>query len=83
MTKEQIERIKIENEILKEQLNMYIVSGPLLSVPYLIGMHDNLTIKEALSLLKFCKDHTITHKECYGRGQIMYPKWLAEKAMTD
>jgi hypothetical protein len=82
MTKEQIKRLEIENEVLKEQLSMYVVSDKLLSVPYLIGLHNELTIKEALSLCKFCKYHTITHKECYGIGQIMYPKWLAEKAIT-
>jgi hypothetical protein len=51
------------------------ISGQLLSVPYLMEKHPEINDDQAEQLLKFCKKHTIRHKECYGDGSIMYPMW--------
>lgn len=59
----------------REQLEQALVNGQLLSVPYLMEMHPEINDDQAERLLKFCKEHTIRHKECYGDGSIMYPKW--------
>lgn len=56
-----------------------------LSIHYLMKRHPSLTSREADDLLIFCKENTITLKECYGDGSIMYPKWkesIAEKEKT-
>jgi hypothetical protein len=47
----------------------------LIDVDFLQRKHPELSLIQAESLLKFCNEHTITHKECYGQGEIMYPKW--------
>lgn len=48
-----------------------------LTVTYLRLLHPELTEEQAMSLLKYCKENTIRHKECYGDGSIMLPKWKA------
>ena len=46
-----------------------------ISVEFLMSKH-NLPKKQAESLLNFCHEHTIRYKQCYGEGQIMFPKWI-------
>jgi hypothetical protein len=54
-------------------------TNDLLTVQWLMELHP-MTDTEAINYLKFCHVHTIKHKECYGKGEIMLPLWEAEKA---
>ena len=46
-----------------------------ISVDFLLELHPELSEQEAISLKEFAKSQTITLKECYGDGSIIYPKW--------
>ena len=70
--------IKTNPTAQSEALNIEDVSGSLISAEYLKGLHPELTLKECESLKAFSNNKTIAHKECYGDGSIMYPKWKAE-----
>ena len=67
-------------ELIKKRQSLPIdsVSGSLISAEYLKGLHPELTLKECESLKAFSNNKTIYHKDCYGDGSIMYPKWKAE-----
>lgn len=47
----------------------------LLTVDYLMVLHPNLTEEGAESLLEFANECTIRHKECYGDGSKIFPRW--------
>jgi len=51
------------------------VSGMFISTDYLMGLHPELNIEEADSLKEYANSHTISYRECYGDGSIIYPKW--------
>lgn len=54
----------------------------LIDIEYLRSWHPELSDEELESLLKFSQGQTISYKECYGDGSIMYPmweKWRAEQ----
>jgi hypothetical protein len=53
----------------------------IITVEFLQSKHPHLTKWQAEDLLKFCKERTITHTQCYGDGSIMYPKWVKEWEM--
>jgi len=48
-----------------------------ISAEYLQGLHPELSIEGAESLNQYARGKTITHRECYGDGSIMYPLWKA------
>ena len=50
----------------------------LLSVNYLMQLHPELSKIQASDLLEYCKINTIYRKDCYGDGNIMFPKWKNE-----
>lgn len=52
-----------------------IEEDSLLSIKYLKFLHPELNNKKLKSLLTFCRQHTISHKECYGDGSIMFLMW--------
>lgn len=48
---------------------------PLITAGWLCMKHPELLFESAVKLMEFCNHHTIRLKECYGDGEIMYPKW--------
>ena len=66
---DEVERRVNKNESISD------VSDRNLNVGDLKEKHPELTLDEALSLLKFCRENTIWLLGCYGDGSIMYPKW--------
>lgn len=46
-----------------------------LSIEFLMNLHPDITKNEAVDLMEFAKSRTITLKECYGDGSIIYPIW--------
>jgi hypothetical protein len=64
------------------KINQFIqhVIDDLISVEHLMNLHKELTNVEAESLLKYCKEHSIQYKACYGDGSIMFPKWKEVQA---
>ena len=51
-------------------------SSLFISVEYLMELHPELTKQAAKELKEFASDLTIDYKDCYGKGEIVYPKWL-------
>tara|TARA_R110002050_G_scaffold276478_1_gene421697 strand:+ start:48 stop:221 length:174 start_codon:yes stop_codon:yes gene_type:complete len=49
-----------------------------LTVKYLMELHK-ISEKDAKCLKCFAKKNTITYKECYGNGSIIYPMWKEEQ----
>jgi hypothetical protein len=49
-----------------------------LRLDHIRKLHPNLSMWEALDLLEFARKKTITHVECYGNGEIIYPMWLSK-----
>lgn len=47
-----------------------------LNLNYIRKCHPNLKMYEAIDLLEFARKNTITHIECYGNGEIIYPMWI-------
>ncbi len=48
----------------------------MITIKFLRQIHPELTKTEAKDLKEFAAGKTITHKECYSKGQIIYPMWL-------
>ena len=46
-----------------------------LTTDYIMKQHPEITKEEASDLLEFSKSNTIDRKQCYDKGQIMYPMW--------
>jgi hypothetical protein len=42
---------------------------------WLMSKHPELNEQDADDYRAFCEAHTICLKECYGEGEIMWPKW--------
>jgi len=47
-----------------------------LTVDYLMQLHPALNRTQAESLLKFCNEHTIYYRECYGNGDLLFSRWM-------
>ena len=50
-----------------------------ITADWLRERHPELSSEEAEEYRVFCRSHTIVFRECYGDGQIMWPKWVALK----
>ena len=50
----------------------------LITVDFLLEKHPTLIRCQASHLMAFCSKHSINHKDCYGNGEIMFPKWEEE-----
>jgi hypothetical protein len=48
----------------------------LIDVNFLRSLHPELSEYDAFTLMIFCFQRTIAHKECYGDGSIMFPLWV-------
>ena len=48
-----------------------------ISAAWLMQQHSELDAEDAEAYRAFCQAHTITLRDCYGNGEIMWPKWLA------
>lgn len=54
--------------------------NPFISPEYLADMHK-ISIADAKLLCDYSLSQTIRYKECYGNGEIMFPKW--QKLMNE
>lgn len=59
---------------LQERLDKEWKDG-LLTVEYIMKQHPSITKEEAEDLKEFAASNTIDRKDCYDKGQIMYPMW--------
>lgn len=57
-------------------------SSEFIDEDFLIKLHPELSFKQAESLKRFAANKTITHKECYGTGSKIFPKWKAALEFT-
>lgn len=64
-----------EGELREWQIDEFLIQLDLITETFLLESHPELSPEEAANLREFLVDNTITHKECYGDGSIMYPKW--------
>lgn len=51
-----------------------------ITTEWLMEKHPTLTKEEAEQYRLFCKQKTIVFKCCYGSGEIMWPKWIAQNS---
>lgn len=66
--------------VLEEWYDRHFENDQMLSARYLMVVHPEINNDQAERLLIFCKERTISHKECYGDGSIMYPMWKESNA---
>jgi len=48
-----------------------------ITIDFLMKKHPELTEEEAIHLKAFSESNTIDRKQCYDRGQIIFPMWKA------
>ena len=51
-----------------------------ITAEWLMQQHPQLSPEQAEQYRLFCAGRTIRHRNCYGHGQIMWPKWQAHLA---
>lgn len=74
---EQIIRAKARELASRLMKIMAIDNQDEITSDWLIEKHPELSKDEAEKYRLFCREKTIVFKDCYGDGEIMWPKWLA------
>ena len=62
---------------------MITLNNAILSKDHLMILHPHLTKKGAAALLEYCNANTVRFLSCYGKGEIMYKKWIESLTINE